>query len=67
MGNSSNKNMKIPLDYERYRNSRPKLSDQDIYEIYRGFQVYKPIDNVIETEELIKRFGNSNETIILKR
>lgn len=66
MGNSSNKN-NIPLDLDRYRKNRPNLSDQDIYEIYRGFLVYKPINNIIETEELIQRFGNSNETIILKR
>lgn len=67
MGNTTTNTIIVPIDINKYQSRRPKLTEQEIYEIYRGFEIYKPVNGEIETEELLKRFGNSNETAMLKR
>ena len=67
MGNNSTKNIMVPINLDKYQARRPKLTEKEIYEIYRGFIIYKPVNGEIETRDLLQRLGNSNETLVLKR
>ncbi len=66
MGNDNSNDDERNFNVEPYLKKKPGLTQRDVFEIRRVFQIYKPVNGKIKSKDVVKKMGDVPEMVELK-